>query len=55
MASFTRSDVFFESKGLKCAAFLYEPQETTNKVPAIVMAHGFSAIKEQAIPYFAGW
>lgn len=50
-----RKDVAFESKGLTCRGWLYLPDqiEAGRKVPTIVMAHGFSAVKEQALPGFA--
>ena len=50
-----RKDVSFESKGLTCRGWLYLPRglAADETVPAIVMAHGFSAVKEQALPEFA--
>lgn len=50
-----RKDVAFESKGLTCRGWLYMPDniDASQKVSAIVMAHGFSAVKEQALPSFA--
>jgi fermentation-respiration switch protein FrsA (DUF1100 family) len=50
-----RKDVSFDSKGLKCRGWLYLPDDVSaaDKVPAIVMAHGFSAVKEQILPEFA--
>jgi fermentation-respiration switch protein FrsA (DUF1100 family) len=47
-----RKDVTFISKGLKCSAFLYVPDswKKGKKLPAIVMAHGLSAVKEQGLP-----
>ena len=50
-----RKDVSFDSKGLKCCGWLYLPDdiEADEKVPIIVMAHGFSAVKEQVLPEFA--
>lgn len=50
-----REDVVFESKGLLCRGWLYMPDsiDASQKVPVIVMAHGFSAVKEQALPGFA--
>ncbi len=50
-----RQDVSFVSKGLKCRGWLYMPDDVRadDKVPAIVMAHGFSAVKEQILPEFA--
>lgn len=50
-----RKDVSFDSMGLKCRGWLYLPDhiEADEKVPTIVMAHGFSAVKEQVLPEFA--
>ena len=41
-------DVEFSSKGLQCRGWLYVPDDLVNgnAAPAIVMAHGFSAVKE---------
>ena len=48
-------DITFNSKGLKCRGWLYAPDDidTNQKVPTIIMAHGFSAVKEQALPGYA--
>ena len=50
-----QKDVTFDSKGLTCRGWLYTPDyiDTNQKVPTIIMAHGFSAVKEQALPGFA--
>jgi len=46
--------VWFYSKGLKCAGLLYVPENAGDKKsPVIVMAHGLSAVKEQALPEYA--
>ena len=43
-----RRDIEFQSRGLKCRGWLYVPDTSAVKrpEPAIVMAHGFSAVKE---------
>jgi len=43
-----RRDVEFLSKGLKCRGWLYVPDVSVAKqpAPAIIMGHGFSAVKE---------
>lgn len=43
-----RQDVTFLSEGLNCVGWLYLPDdlEDGETRPAIVMAHGFSAVKE---------
>jgi fermentation-respiration switch protein FrsA (DUF1100 family) len=50
-----RKDITFKSKGLNCAGWLYVPDELKKgqKAPAIVMAHGHSAVKEQYLAPFA--
>ena len=54
-ASFERKDVTFVSEGLKCAAWYYTPTgvKADEKRPAIVMAHGWSAVKEMYLDKFA--
>src|SRR5579884_4519163 len=50
-----RRDVTFRSQGLTCAGWLYVPDDLRpgERRPAIVMAHGFSAVKEMHLPNFA--
>ncbi len=48
-----REKVWFNSKGLKCSGWLYMPERLEVKAPAVVMAHGLSAVKEQALPDYA--
>ena len=50
-----REDISFKSKGLECRGWIYLPDnlETGTELPTIVMAHGFSAVKEQILPQFA--
>ncbi len=51
----TKSTLFFESNGVKCAADFYLPTGAAEKSPCIVMAHGFSATKDSfGMPAFAG-
>jgi len=47
-----RKNIIFGSKGLQCSGLLYVPNnlKVGQKVPAIVMAHGLSAVKEQVLP-----
>ena len=53
--SYERKDVMFSSQGLKCAAWYYVPSglKEGEKRPAIVMAHGFTAVKEMFLDGFA--
>jgi cephalosporin-C deacetylase-like acetyl esterase len=50
-----RKDVSFTSKGLRCSGWLYVPDDLKagQKAPAIVMAHGFTGVKESILPDFA--
>jgi hypothetical protein len=50
-----RRDIRFMSKGVRCAGWLYVPDNlpANRKAPAIVMAHGFSGVKEALLPNFA--
>lgn len=50
-----RRDVVFESGGLRCRGWLYLPDGSGEgrRAPTIVMAHGFSAVKEMFLPAFA--
>jgi hypothetical protein len=45
-------DVAFTSAGLTCRGWLYRPANGGRR-PAIVMSHGFSAVKEQGLAEFA--
>ena len=48
-----RRDIAFRSGGLTLRGWFYEPPAATGKAPAIVMSHGFSAVKEQGLAGFA--
>jgi fermentation-respiration switch protein FrsA (DUF1100 family) len=50
-----RHDITFASEGLSCAGWLYVPDdlESGEQRPAVVMAHGFSAVKEMYLYNFA--
>jgi len=48
-----RSDIAFESLGETCRGWLYRPEGAPQNAPAIVMSHGFSAVKEQGLDGFA--
>lgn len=52
---YERTDVTFKSQGIDCAAWYYVPAglKEGEKRPAIVMAHGFSAVKEMYLDNFA--
>jgi hypothetical protein len=42
----TREDVEFDAEGVALRGWLYRPADTTADAPVVVMAHGFSAVKE---------
>ena len=48
-----RSDVTFPSGDAHCAAYLYRPDDADGDVPCVVMAHGFSATRDDRLPAFA--
>src|SRR5919201_735763 len=50
-----RRDVAFESGGERCAAWLYRPRrdEAGGPVPCVVLAHGWSGIREQRLDAYA--
>ena len=51
-----RSDVTFPSGGERCAAYLYPPAaglDPAAPVPCVVMAHGFSATRDDGLPAYA--
>lgn len=52
----TRSDVTFPSGGERCAAYLYPPDgglDAGAPVGCVVMAHGFSATRDDGLPAYA--
>lgn len=49
-----RTDVTFDSWGDRCAAWLYRPCDAQeDKVPCVVLAHGWSGIREQRLDAYA--
>jgi fermentation-respiration switch protein FrsA (DUF1100 family) len=48
-----RKNVFFESNGITIRGWLYFPHHLQAKLPCIIMAHGFSALKEHYLDKFA--
>lgn len=52
--SFVKQDVEFLSEGIICRGWLFKPNNVgTDSLPAIVMAHGFSAVKEMYLDKYA--
>lgn len=49
-----KKDITFISEGVNCSGWLYVPEgDEPSKKPAIVMAHGFNAVKEMHLTNFA--
>jgi dienelactone hydrolase len=48
-----REDITFQSGGERCAAYLYRPAGPDGPVPCVVMGHGFSATRDDAMPGYA--
>ncbi len=51
--AFKREDLEFESGGDTCAAWLFRPEEAAGPAPVVVMAHGFTATREESLSRFA--
>jgi fermentation-respiration switch protein FrsA (DUF1100 family) len=49
----TRTDVSIPSGGETLAAWLYRPEGATGDVPCVVMAHGFSATRQEGLTPYA--
>jgi uncharacterized protein len=48
-----RNDVEFDAAGTILRGWLFEPEAVDTKLPAVVMAHGFSALKEMDLDRYA--
>ena len=48
-----RQDIEFDEDGVTLRGWLYTPDEASGPSPAVVMAHGFSALKEMYLDRFA--
>lgn len=48
-----RSDIEFDAEGVVLRGWLYVPDGAAGPVPTVVMAHGFSAVKEMYLDRFA--
>ncbi|MBS0243331.1 MAG: alpha/beta hydrolase [Proteobacteria bacterium] len=48
-----RHDIEFSAEGTILRGWLYEPEKRAGRTPIIVMAHGFSAVKEQHLDRYA--
>jgi fermentation-respiration switch protein FrsA (DUF1100 family) len=48
-----RADLFFESQGELCPAWLYVPSEGVAPHPCVVLAHGLTAVREARLDAYA--
>jgi uncharacterized protein len=48
-----RRDIAFNAEGVTLRGWFYLPEKVTKPVPIVVMAHGFSAVKEMCLDKFA--
>ncbi|MBK6660785.1 MAG: acetylxylan esterase [Proteobacteria bacterium] len=48
-----RSDIEFKSEGLTLRGWLYKPAKGKGPFPTVVMAHGFSGVKEMGLDEYA--
>jgi dienelactone hydrolase len=48
-----RRDIEFNAEGTILRGWLYMPERAKGQVPAVVMVHGFSAVKEMYLDRFA--
>ena len=48
-----RVEVRIPSRGEQLAAYLYRPESAAGPVPCVVMAHGFSGTRDDALPGYA--
>ena len=53
MPRFERQDVEFNADGSLIRAWMYRPQNTAQRSPVVVMAGGFSIVKEMHLPKYA--
>jgi fermentation-respiration switch protein FrsA (DUF1100 family) len=45
--------LFFDSGGLRCAAGMYWPADTTGPLACVVMGHGFSGTRDMGLAPYA--
>ena len=50
---FEKTRVSFESSGLNCAGYLYRPINTSDPVPCVILANGFSNTMDWILPAYA--
>src|ERR1700747_2065285 len=52
-ATMTRRDIEFDAEGVTLHGWFYPAQGATGSAPTVVMAHGFSAVKDIYLDSFA--
>jgi dienelactone hydrolase len=50
---FEKTRVSFDSHGLNCAGYLYRPMNTSDRVPCVILANGFSNTMDWILPAYA--
>lgn len=48
-----REDVHFDVSGSKVSAWLYAPEDISNKLPCVILSHGFGGTKDMALEKYA--
>lgn len=51
--NYERKDISFNAEGTELRGWLYQPKDSSKRVPAIIMAHGYNCIKELYLDKFA--
>ncbi|MEA2298142.1 MAG: uncharacterized protein QOF77_1078 [Solirubrobacteraceae bacterium] len=49
----SRADLFFDSQGVPCAAWLYLPDAAEAPSPCVILAHGFTMVREARLDAYA--
>ena len=49
----SRREIEFDAEGVTLRGWFYTAEGVSNSAPAVVMAHGFSAVKEMYLDSFA--
>lgn len=52
-AAFERGEIELRSNGEACAAWLYRPTTSVDRVPIVILAHGFGMVKEAGLDRYA--
>lgn len=52
-SEYAKTEEFFSSHGVRCAATVYRPSAPVGRVPVVVMAHGFAGTRGIRLPSYA--